>query len=167
MLVRIFNNQLLLGPNSFHAGYISYKWSMLQSTYVIRSKSRPIFYISWSSKVIQALWGFSASIWRKRCLLVYKKNPEHHTSLNDEELRTSIRTYLKYPRNELSPIEKSLHLNISSNITKASTATLARWLHLLAEERAKTIRLKRTQQIQKGGTRPITGYFRRRVPTSI
>ena len=46
MLVIIFNKQLLLGPNSLHAGYFSYKWSMLQSTYVIRSKSRPIFDIS-------------------------------------------------------------------------------------------------------------------------
>jgi len=165
MLVRIFQNQLLLGQNSLYAGYVSYKWSMLHSSYVIKSNTRPLFDVSWSSKIIEALWEFSTSIWRKRCLLVHKKNPEQHISLNDEELRTSIRTYLKCNRNELSPIEKSLHLNISSNIVRASTVTLARWLHLLAEERAKTIRLKRTQQISKGGTRPITGYFQRRVPT--
>jgi len=161
MLVSIFQNQLLLGQNSLYAGYVSYKWSMLQSSYVIKSNTRPLFDVSWSSKIIEALWEFSTSIWRKRCLLVHKKNPEQHISLNDEELRTSIRTYLKCNRNELSPIEKSLHLNISSNIVRASTVTLARWLHLLAEERAKTIRLKRTQQISKGGTRPITGYFQR------
>ena len=162
MLHRVFKNQLLLGNNSFHVGYISYKWSMMQTLYLRSTTSyKQVFDVSWSAKVISALWDFSNRIWTKRCSIVHSKNPETSNSLNDEELRSSIRKYLGYPRDQLSPTEKSLHLNISSNIIRASSITLARWLHLLAEERALTIRLKRTQQIRQGGTRPITGYFRR------
>jgi len=161
ILCRVFQNQLQLGPNSFHVGYLSYKWSMIQTLYLSKQNKLVQFDVSWSAKVINALWNFAANIWTKRCCLVHSKNPETSTSLNEEELKASIRTHLRLRRQDLSPAEKSLHLNISANMNRASTITLARWLHLLAEERERTIRLKRTQQILKGGTRPITGYFRR------
>jgi len=161
VLKRVFLNQQQLGQNVFHVGYISYKWSMVQSLFMIKTTKQVIFDVSWASKVILALWDFSAYIWTKRCSIIHSKDPENATSLNEEELKASIRKYLRFRRNDLSPTEKNLHLNISSNLIRASSITLARWLHLLAEERQRTIRLKRTQQIQQGGTRPITRYFRR------
>ena len=160
-LKRAFMHQLKLGNDAFQAGYISYKWSLIQSLYATKKKCNSTFDVHWSSQVIKIIWEFSSKIWQKRCQQVHVKNPQFNSSLNDDELKVCLRTYLKYPRSELSHVEKSLHMNVSSNMVRASTVTLARWLHLLAEERAKTIRLKRTQQIQKGGIRPITGYFRR------
>ena len=160
-LRRVFLNQQKLGLQAFHIGYISYKWSMVQSLYTEKGKKEPMFNVSWSSQIIQAIWDFSTYVWTKRCSIVHSKNPENASSLNDAELRESIRKYLRCQRKDLSPTEKSLHLNIASNIIRASSITLARWLHLLAEERDRTIRMKRTQQIRRGGTRPITGYFRR------
>jgi len=161
MLQRVFKNRLLLGKYAFHVGYLSHKWSMVQTVYSGTTTQTNLFDVSWASKLICAIWEFSNNIWTKRCSIIHSKNPENATSLNVEELRTSIRKYLKYPRCELSPTEKSHHLNISSNISRASSITLTRWLRQLSEECAKSIRLKRTQQIRKGGTRPITGYFRR------
>ena len=162
-LRRVFvHHQMKLGNNAFPAGYISYKWSLIQSLYVnTMKKSNSTFDVHWSAQVVKIIWDFSSKIWQKRCQHVHAKNPQFNSSLNDEELKVCLRTYLRHPREELSHIEKRLHLNVSANMVRASTCTLARWLHLLAEERAKTLRLKRTQQIRKGGIRPITGYFRR------
>ena len=93
--------------------------------------------------------------------LVHSNNPDSSTSLNEEELKASIlihphpsasiRIHLRRRRQDLSPTEKSLHLNISANLNRATSITLTRWLHLLAEERERTIRMKRTQQIRRGG----------------
>ena len=127
MLRRGVTNQQLLGPNAFHSGYISYKWSTVQSLYMIKSQNAcPIFDVSWSSQIIQALREVSTYIWSKRCLIIHPKNPENASSLNDEELQASIRKYPPLQRNDLSPTEKSLHLNIASNLVRTSTITLAR-----------------------------------------
>jgi len=166
-LRRVFLNQQKMGLQAFHIGYISYKWSMVQSLYMQREKKEPMFNVSWSSQIINAIWEFSTYVWTRRCSIVHSKNPENASSLNDAELRASIRKYLRCQRKDLSSAEKNLHLNITSNISRASSITLARWLHLLAEERARTIRMKRTQQIRRGGTRPITGYFRRVASSSM
>ena len=108
---------------------------MLQTLYSQNTTShKQVFDVSWSAKVISALWDFSNRIWTKRCSIVHSKNPETSNSLNDEQLRLSIRKYLSCPRDKLSPTEKFLRLNISSNITRTSSITLARWLHLVAEE---------------------------------
>ena len=55
MLERVFQNQLLLGKNSFHIGYVSYKWSMLQSLYSQNTSHKQMFDVSWSAKVICAM----------------------------------------------------------------------------------------------------------------
>jgi len=85
VLKRVFLNQQTLSQNAFHIGYISYKWSMVQSLYMVKTKKQVMFDVSWSSKVIQAIWDFSTYIWTKRCSHIHSKNPETVNSLNDEE----------------------------------------------------------------------------------
>jgi len=58
----VFQNQLQLGIKSFHVGYISYKWSMVQSLYLSKENKSAKFDVSWSAQVIQALWDFVGTL---------------------------------------------------------------------------------------------------------
>jgi len=168
-LLKAYNHQMLLTSNVFHLGYISYKWGHIHRMHInnqkeINPETAPFFDSQWSTKVIQALWVFSQSIWKKRCAHIHKKDPELEESLCSEELKSSISSYLRLPRETLSRNEKLLHLNVSRHLKKAFPTTLARWLKLLAEERELTIRAKRSERIAGGGLQPLTKFFRWRAP---
>ena len=170
-LLKAYNHQMLLKSNVFHLGYISYKWGYIHKMHIknqkeINPETAPFFDSQWSTKVIQALWVFSQSIWKKRCAHVHKKDPELEESLCSAELKSSISSYLRLPRETLSRNEKLLHLNVSRHLKKAFPTTLARWLKLLAEERELTIRAKRSERIAGGGLQPLTKFFRWRAPVS-
>ena len=160
-LQKAFQHQMLLGPSSLHVGYLSYKWSIVQTLYVSNS-FQTRYNIPWTSQVIRSLWKFSSSLWVQRCSQVHKKVPELDASLTTEELRLSIRPYLRLSRNILSSTEKKYHDNVRRHLQRATSTTLARWLHLLATERSKTIRSKRDDGIRNGGLRQITNFFGRR-----
>jgi len=160
-LQKAFSHQLLLGPSSFLSGYLSYKWSVVQTLYVTTS-FKTIYNVPWASQIIRSMWHFSSSLWTKRCAQVHIKIPELDASLTTEELRQSLRPYLKLARPLLSSVEKRLHDNVRRHLQRATSTTLARWLHLLSTERSKTIRSKRDDGIRKGGLRQITTFFRRR-----
>jgi len=111
----VFQNNFQLGQEAFHVGYVSYKWSMVQSMYSSKINQGAIYdVVSWSAQVIQLLWDFSTHIWTRRCSMIHSKNPANATSLNVEELKASIKKYLGFRRDKLSPSEKSLHIKISS-----------------------------------------------------
>jgi len=160
-LQKAFQHQILLGPSSFISGYLSYKWSVIQTLYT-SSSFNTIYNISWASQVIRSIWAFSSSLWTKRCAQVHKKIPGLDATLTMEELKSSIKPYLRLSRATLSSLEKKLHDNVRRHITRATSTTLARWLHLLSTEREKTIRSKREDGIRKGGLRQITSFYRRR-----
>jgi len=128
-------HQLLLGKNIFHLGYISYKWGIVFKAYSTNDK-KGTHHISWASKVIKAIWGFSQRIWRNRCSWIHQKQSGIDESLYTEELKSTIKEYLKLPRNLLSKRERALHINVSRHLRVAYSTTLARWLRLLANERA-------------------------------
>ena len=170
LLKRAFSHQLLLETNVFHLGYVSYKWSVVHRHYQDReSKSKHMSEadVSWSAKLIAAIWTCSHSIWSKRCAQIHKKDKTADESLCSEELKSSIRSYLRLPRHDLSSEEKVLHLNVSRHLCKAYHTTLARWLHLLATERAHTIQSKRKDRIGGGGLQPLTKFFRLNASRNI
>jgi len=165
-----FEHQMLLRVNIFHLGYISFKWGHLHKMFLDNHKkldpeNNKFNDPQWSTKVIQALWHFSQSVWSQRCSQIHKKDPELEESLFSGELRSSIQSYLRLPRDTLSRNEKALHLNVSKHLKKAFPTTLARWLKLLAEERELTIRSKRNDRIASGGLQPLTKFFRWRAPS--
>jgi len=164
LLVQAYDHQKLLGANIFHLGYLSYKWAYVHGVYSpSKSKSAHTLNISWCSKVIKGLWNFSTTVWRKRCSWIYQKNSGINESLCAEELKASIQEYLRMSRDDLSHREKALHINVSKHMKNAYTTTLTRWLKLLANERAQTIRAKRNDRIGNGGLQPLTKKFRWRT----
>jgi len=166
LLQRAYDHQMLLDSNVFHLGYLSYKWSIVTRHYDIKDtkkKNMPELDSTWTASIIHLIWNFSHGVWTKRCAHVHKKDKHAVESLCSEELKSSIRSYLRLPRNELSLEEKILHLNVSRHLRRAYTTTLTRWLHLLATERERTIRAKRQQRIRNGGLQPITRFFRKEV----
>jgi len=162
LIRRAYDHQLLLGKNIFHLGYISYKWGIVFKAYSTNEK-KGTHHISWASKVIKAIWNFSQRIWRQRCSWIHQKQSGIDESLYTEELKSTIKEYLKLPRNLLSKRERALHINVSRHLRVAYSTTLARWLRLLANERAETIRSKRKDRIAKGGLQPLTKFFRWRT----
>jgi len=166
-LQTVFKHQMLLGSHSLSMGYLSYKWSYLHNMYTKASdpekcKDESIPNINWSSKIIAALWRFSSSVWRSRCKAIHIKDKNKDESLCVEELRQSIRAYLRLSRRCLSSDEKTLHINVVRHMKKAYPTTLARWLRLLSTERELTIRKKREERIRKGGLQPLTKFFRKK-----
>lgn len=125
LIRRAYVHQLLLGKIIFHLGYVSYKWGIVFKAYS-NSNTNGTHHISWASKVIKAIWGFSQRIWRQRCSWINQKQSGFNESLYTDELKST---------------------------------TLARWLRLLANERAETIRSKRKDRIVKGGLQPLTKFF--------
>jgi len=160
-LQKAFSHQLLLGPSSFLSGYLSYKWSVVQTLYVTNS-FKTIYNVPWASQIIRSIWHFSSSLWTKRCAQIHMQIPELDASLTTEELKKSLRPYLHISRPLLSSVEKRLHDNVRRHLQRATSTTLARWLHLLSTERSKTKRSKREEGIRNGGLRQITTFFRRR-----
>ena len=166
LLQRAYDHQMLLDSNVFHLGYLSYKWSIVHRHYDNKNtnkKNMSALNSPWTASIIHLIWNFSHSVWTKRCAHVHKKDKQADESLCSEELKSSIRSYLRLPRNELSSEEKILHLNVSRHLRRAFTTTLTRWLHLLASERERTIRSKRQHRIRNGGLQPITRFFRKEV----
>jgi len=166
LLLRAHQHQRLLSQSVFHLGYISYKWSLVQGYYTRNAenpKTSAEYNLSWSASIIKAIWTFSHSLWQKRCAQVHTKNKDIEESMHTEELKSSIQSYLRTPRDLLSSHEKLLHLNVAKHLKSAFPTTLARWLNLLSTEREKSIRLKRNERIQRGGLQPLTKYFRWRA----
>ena len=131
LLKRAYDHQMLLKSPVFHLRYISYKWAKVHQKYMKSTRteqSSDVKYSSWPTFLIKAIWKFSNSLWTKRCATIHKKDKFADGSLFTEELRSSIRTYLRLPRNQLSSNEKILHLNVSRQMRNAYPTTLARWL---------------------------------------
>jgi len=123
-LQRAFQHQSLLGPASLQAGYLSYKWSLVQSLYISNSFNTR-YNVPWAAQVIRSIWKFSSSLWLKRRLQVHKKVQELDASLTTEELKHTIRSYLRLSRTLLSPIERKFHDNVRRHLLRASSTTLA------------------------------------------
>jgi len=166
LLLRAYHHQCTLSKSVLHLGYLSYKWSLVQKFYTRNPenpKTSSEYDVSWASLTITTIWHFSQSLWQKRCAQIHVKNKDIDESMHTEELKSTIQTYLRTPRNLLSSHEKLLHLNVAKHLKSAFPTTLARWLNLLSTEREKSIRIKRNERIQRGGLQPLTKYFRWRA----
>ena len=159
VVAQVFSQQAKLGAFSLHKGFVSRNWMIAQN---VCTSVQNNAYIdeTWLKKFIRALWDFSNSMWIKRCQNVHVKNKDDPCSLTHNELLFSIREILRVRRNDLSHIEKQLHLNVTRGLQVAHTRTLVDWLLLLSQEREKTIRLKRESRLKETKLQTITKFCR-------
>ena len=141
-------------------GFIITKWEALQNI-CSNSNATASSNVEWSSKVTQAMWKYSKSVWDGRSNKINKKNPKTNQSLKTKELIKAIENDVQLLRESTMDYDTS-HLlqNIESKKSKAQEGTLYKWLQMLRYRKEALTQRKRQNNIRQPRAQSIRRWCR-------